>query len=121
MRKHCLNAFIIAAGLAFSTIPTVGYAGGINPFPSDVANLTQGETDAIKDAIKQALDTYKGGTIVNWTATDSKRAGHVKLLKIFDRNGQHCATVQNKFTKGTGNTYTLPLCQTADGSWKVTF
>jgi|LNAP01.1.fsa_nt_gb surface antigen len=122
MRKHYLTASIIAMVLVFSAMPQAGYAaGGINPFPSDVANLTQGEADAIKGAIKQALDTYKGGTVVNWTAADSKRTGHVKLLKIFDHNGQHCATVQNKFTKGAGNAYTLPFCQTADGSWKVTF
>ena len=123
MRGHCPTAFMaIATAAICSAMPMAGYAaGGINPFPSDVENLTQGENVAIKEAIRQALETYTDGTVVNWTAADSTRIGQVRLLNIFEHDGKRCALVQNEFTKGIGNTYSLPFCQTLDGSWKVTF
>jgi surface antigen len=107
--------------LAGAVMPVTGFAGGINPFPNDVDNLTKGEADAIKEALGKALATYKSGTMVDWTSPDSKRSGRVKIQKTFERNGKHCATVENRFTNGNGNTYSLPFCQLADGSWKVSF
>ncbi len=121
MQKRHLSALVVAILLAIPMMSVTGYAGGVNPFPNDVDNLTRGEADAIKEALGKALDIYKSGTVVDWTSTDSKRTGQVKLQRVFERNGKHCAMAENRFTKGTGNTYSLPFCKTADGSWRVSF
>ena len=116
MRGYWLTVVIaITTAPVFFALPSAGFAAsGINPFPSGVENLTPGESDAIKEAIGQALEAYGHGTVVTWKAADSKRIGQVRLLNIFDRDGRPCALVQNEFTKGIGNTYSLPFCKATD-------
>ncbi|TXH36260.1 MAG: hypothetical protein E6Q98_12355 [Rhodospirillaceae bacterium] len=122
MRRFLLIACTSLAMLAQSSIlHSASAASGINPFPRSVGNLTKGEADAIKSAIRQALDAYKSGEAVKWTATDSKRTGEVVILETYEQKGRRCASVQNKFTGGVGNTYQLPFCDAGDGSWKVNF
>ena len=120
-----IRFFMTYASLALLLLPLtvheVAAASGINPFPRSVGNLTKGEAEAIKSAIRQALDAYKSGEAVKWMATDSKRTGEVVILETYEQKGRRCASVQNKFTGGVGNTYQLPFCDAGGGSWKVNF
>lgn len=121
MVKSSALSGALAITLSLLVLCQPAFAAGINPFPKDIENLTKGEIAGIKSAIRQALDTYQNGNIVKWISTDSKRTGEVTILQVYQQGGRRCASVQNKFTDGVGNTYQLPFCQIADGSWKVSF
>jgi surface antigen len=121
--QKCL--LVVCVSFAFlvqsSIIHSASAASGVNPFPRSVGNLTEGEAEAIKSAIRQALDRYKSGEVIKWTASDSKRSGEVTIIETYEQKGRRCASVQNKFVGGVGNTYRLPFCEVSDGSWKVNF
>jgi surface antigen len=77
--------------------------------------------ELLKQAVRQALESQKAGTAVEWAGKQSKRAGRVTLLRIFQLNGMPCGEVEHVFTDGSGSRYVLPFCRVADGTWKVAF
>ena len=43
------------------------------------------------------------------------------MTRTFQRDGMKCAQLTHKFTAGPGYSYTAPMCQVQDGSWKLAF
>ncbi|HEX4370985.1 MAG TPA: hypothetical protein VH019_06535 [Rhizomicrobium sp.] len=83
--------------------------------------LSENDTHLLQGAVVEALTQSKAGATASWSDDASGRAGQVTVLKLYARDTAPCATVQHVFTKGGGETYVLPFCRQADGSWKIQY
>lgn len=93
----------------------------MSPFGRDSVGLSEADATLMMDAMRGALEEYKVGATRTWQSATSGRAGQVVVTRIFQRDGMRCAQVTHDFTAGPGFTYTAPMCQVADGSWKLAF
>jgi surface antigen len=96
-------------------------AVALSPFGKEMIAMTDGELAEIRSAIGKALETYKSGYVAKWESKESGRAGQAVVLDTYQMRGMKCARLTHLFTKGGGKTYTAPLCQVEDGSWKLAF
>lgn len=115
-----LRAAIVVLGvLTFAPLPALA-EGLINPFSSAGTGLNKEDTELMKGALRSVLNAKKAGATADWKSP-SGRAGRATALDVFERKGMPCANVKHEFTAGEGTSYTLPFCQTADGTWKIAF
>jgi surface antigen len=118
MRKFPL--FVASALLFANAWPSL--AGGlINPFSRYGQGLSADDVNLLKGAVIEALGQAKAGATATWSDEATGRAGQATVLKIYQKNGAPCGSVQHAFTKGGGTTYVLPFCLQKDGSWKIQF
>lgn len=78
--------------------------------------------DKMKASVRAVLDKYEAGSSQSWKSDVTDRAGMAFLAETFEKNGLKCGQVTHQFTAGQGGrTYSAPICQVADGSWKLAF
>jgi surface antigen len=119
-RFAALTIMVCMAGVLLASHPAP--AGGlVNPFDRSAAKLDEADWDLLKGAVRTVLEKQEVGATADWSSATSGKAGRATLLKTFTRDGMVCGQVQHEFTKGDGQSYQLPFCKTADGSWKVAF
>jgi surface antigen len=106
--------------VASLTIISPAHAQGV--FGKSSITMEPGDWDRLKSSIRAVLDEYQVGSRQAWKSDTTDRAGESFLVETFEKNGLKCAQVTHRFTAGEGGrTYTAPLCQIADGSWKLAF
>jgi len=93
----------------------------ISPFGKDVIALEPEDLAELRGAVAKVLNEYKVGTVESWSSSKTNRAGEAVLTNTYERNGLKCAQVTHRFTSGGGHTFSAPMCQIADGSWKLAF
>lgn len=120
MRKSPLLVFVASALFFASAWPSL--AGGlINPFSRYGESLSADDVNLLKGAVIEALGQEKAGATAIWSDEATGRAGRATVLKVYEKNGAACGSVQHAFTKGGGTTYVLPFCLQQDGTWKIQF
>lgn len=103
-------------------VPPQAYAQFSSPFGRDAIGLAPEEMAEIRGAIRRVLEKYTPGEVQSWKSSKTGRAGEAVLVETFERNGMKCGRVVHRFTAGKGGrTFDAPLCQVADGTWKLAF
>lgn len=111
-----------AAGLAMlAALAAPAQAQMVTPFGKGQIALEPGDIEEIRGSVRSVLEEYRVGASASWSSATTNRAGHAYITETFERQGMRCAQVTHEFTAGGGNVYTLPMCQVADGSWKIAF
>ena len=115
---------------AFTIVFAIAIVFGVTMTPaahaqfgrSNSITLEPGDWEKMKATIRAVLEEYRVGTRQAWKSDTTDRAGEAFLTEIFEKNGLRCGQITHRFTAGVGGrTYTAPLCQVADGSWKLAF
>ncbi|MFT5440460.1 MAG: surface antigen [Alphaproteobacteria bacterium] len=108
---------VVVASLA---IVSPAQAQGV--FGRSSISMEPGDWDKLKGSLRAVLGEYRVGSRQAWKSDITDRAGEAFLTETFEKKGLKCAQVTHRFTAGQGGrTYTAPLCQVADGSWKLAF
>jgi surface antigen len=118
---RALAVTVFCAAFSFAVTAPTFSQGVIDPFGTKTYRLSDPDLELLKQAVRQALESQKAGTTVEWAGKQTKRAGRVTLLRVFQLNGMPCGEVEHVFTDGSGSRYVLPFCRAADGAWKVAF
>jgi surface antigen len=105
----------------FSLTATIAPAQTISPFGKGQIATDPADIAEINGAIGEVLRRYEVGAVQAWKSAKTDRAGEAVLTQTFQRDGLKCAQVTHRFTAGGGNAYSAPMCQVADGSWKLAF
>ena len=120
MRPLHLSIGVMGLAVAFATaLPA--HAQMISPFGKGQIATDPADLEQIKGAVGQVLEAYTVGATASWTSTVTNRAGQAVVTQVYEHQGLKCAQVTHEFTAGGGNVYSMPLCQVADGSWKIAF
>lgn len=120
MRLFHLSIGAIGLVAAF-VIAAPAQAQMVTPFGKDQIALEPDDIEEIRGSVRTVLEEYKVGATARWSSSVTNRAGHAYITQTFERQGMRCAQVTHEFTAGGGNVYTVPMCQVADGSWKIAF
>lgn len=119
---RALLVLALAAGTVAFSYQSV-LAQLVSPFGRNMEGkpLKPEEVELMRKAMREALKQYKVGAVSVWESASAERAGRAEVTEIFERDGMRCAKLTHQFTKGPGKTYTAPVCQVADGTWKLAF
>jgi surface antigen len=121
---HRMARGAVAAALAvvmtLVTAPPLS-AQLVNPFGRDSVGISEEDWTLMTNAMQGALAEYKVGATRTWRSATGRRAGKVVVTRTFQRDGMKCAQITHQFTTGPGYSYTAPMCQVQDGSWKLAF
>jgi surface antigen len=114
---------VIALALSFfAGVTLIPSANAQGIFNKDSVTMDPGDWDKLKASVRSVLDDYKPGATQSWKSSTTDQAGQALLVETFTKNGLKCAQVIHRFTAGQGGrTYDAPLCQVADGTWKLAF
>ena len=112
-------ALVVAATL--SAAPPLSAQLLNDPFGSESVGISAQDWTLMKNAMAAVLAQYKVGATSDWKSPTGRRAGRWTMTRIYQRDGMKCAQITHKFTVGSGYTYTAPICQVQDGSWKLAF
>ena len=83
--------------------------------------LSPEELKLVETAIRDALEQYRVGAVSDWKSANGERSGRAEVTELFKKDGMRCAKVTHQYTKGPGNTFSAPICQVPDGSWKLAY
>ena len=119
-RIKCGLAAALAVAATLSAAPPVSAQLLNNPFGRDSVGISEQDWTLMMKAMASVLADYKVGATRDWKSPDG-RAGRWTMTRTFQRDGMKCAQITHRFTAGPGNTYTAPMCQVQDGSWKIAF
>lgn len=114
----------IAAGLLLLTLAVLTEPAGaqlVNPFGRDATAMSEEDLALMRQAIVTALDAQTAGAATSWKNDKTGRAGRVVVQRTFTRSDMPCAEIWHRFTSGGRQSYVLPFCRAADGSWKLAF
>jgi surface antigen len=117
--RRVVATSLLLLGLAALTPPAAAQL--VNPFGRDAISMSQEDLALMHEAIDTALNAQKAGAAASWKNEKTGRAGRVVVQRTFTRSDMPCAEVLHRFTSGGGQSYLLPFCRTADGSWKLAF
>jgi surface antigen len=112
-------ALVVAATL--SAAPPLSAQLLNDPFGSESVGISEQDWTLMKNAMAAVLAQYKVGATSDWKSPTGRRAGRWTMTRTYQRDGMKCAQITHKFTVGSGYTYTAPICQVQDGSWKLAF
>lgn len=118
-RAVATSVLLLLLGLAALTPPADAQL--VNPFGRDAIAMSQEDLALMHEAIDTALNAQKTGAAASWKNEKTGRAGQVVVQRTFTRSDMPCAEVLHRFTSGGGQSYVLPFCRIADGSWKLAF
>lgn len=116
-------ALVIGVAASVAMSPS-GQAQLSNPFGSGAPGwipLESGDRAMMNQAMQDALDRYEVGSASEWISEKTGRGGRAIVTDTFEVEGRRCAQLTHQFTKGPGRTYSAPLCQVEDGTWKLAF
>ena len=119
-RMTCGLAAALAIAATLSAAPPVS-AQLNNPFGRDSVGISEQDWTLMMNAMASVLADYKVGATRGWKSPTDGRAGRWTMTRTFQRDGMKCAQITHKFTAGPGYSYTAPMCQVQDGSWKIAF
>ena len=119
--RALLIAVLAAGTVAFSYQSATAQL--VSPFGRNMEGkpLTPEELKLMMKAIDDALEQYKVGAVSVWESPNGERAGRAEVIELFQRESMRCAKLTHEFTKGPGKTYSAPMCQVTDGTWKFAF
>ena len=114
LRLACVLSVVASVTIVTSASAQFGRSNNITMEP--------GDWEKMKASVRAVLEEYQVGSRQTWKSDSTDRAGEALLVETFEKNGLRCAQVTHRFTAGIGGqTYTAPMCQVADGSWKMAF
>src|SRR3954452_17695939 len=116
-----LAAAALAVAAIFSAAPPLLAQLLNDPFGAGSVGISEQDWTLMKNAMAAVLAQYRVGATSDWKSPTGRRAGRWTMTRTFQRDGMKCAQITHKFTAGSGYTYTAPVCQVQDGSWKLAF
>lgn len=125
MVRFAIGAMMIVLGGALMLAPKPATAQLISPFSKESLALNDEELQQMREALKTVLESGKPGTEKRWNNASTKRVGVAKLLRTFQKQGTKCGQVQHTLIspakEDRNQTYSMPFCKQADGTWKIAF
>ena len=116
-----LAASILAVAACVGAPPPLAAQLLNDPFGKDSLGISAEDWTLMRNAMAAVLTQYKVGATSDWKSPTNRRAGRWTVTRIYQRDGMKCAQITHKFTAGPGYSYTAPVCQVPDGSWKIAF
>lgn len=117
---------VLIAALAFCAAAWVSTASAqINPFRSYKGpSLSREDLQAGQAAAQKLLDNDPAsvGQAESWTVPSSGDQGTLTIHRVFERSGMPCRALASEVLvrrSQTRRSYTLTVCRTADGAWKL--
>lgn len=96
------------------------------PLPNDQLawpGLTPDDIDRMSAAAARLYEGRSIGTVERWRNPDTKDAGEVKLVRIFNANGMPCRTldylIRFETARNTPRHFVSTWCKIPDDDWKI--
>jgi len=114
-------AAALAVAATISAAPPLSAQLLNDPFGKGSVGISEQDWALMQNAMAAVLAQYRAGATSDWKSPTNHRSGRWTMTRTFQRDGMKCAQLTHKFTAGPGSTYTVPMCQVQDGSWKLAF
>ena len=122
LRRHALS---IATGFLLTLASQASFSQQLPPLTGPLAwpGLTADDVDRMAAAAARLYEGRSIGTVERWRNPDTKVAGEIKLVRIFDANGMPCRTLdyQIRFdvARNTPRHYVATWCKIPNDDWKI--
>jgi hypothetical protein len=115
----------IATGLLLTLASQTSVSQRLPPPPNQLAwpGLTPDDVDRMSTAAARLYEGRSIGTVERWRNPDTKDAGEVKLVRIFEANGMPCRTldylIRFEAARNTPKHFVSTWCRVPDDDWKI--
>jgi surface antigen len=113
--------FLLPFALLLAAAPAAAQLLG--PLWETNVTLTRADLDTIRATLAQKIHGHPAGTMARWQDPASGNSGKIRLLKVFEQNGERCEQIEyHNYPRDTwrpADRFVLTSCRQPDGAWKL--